>query len=297
MKSSLKRMLAAVLASVLLLGTLTGCVRRTAVKPTFRVIASFYPIYIMTLNLTKNVPNVEVDNMAGQQTGCLHDYQLQSSDMQALSQAQLFIINGAGMEGFMTKVTHQLPKLTVLDSSTGITPLKGADGETNPHMWVGITNYIAQVRNAAAGLKKADPAHAVQYGENADVYLTKLAALRSRMHAALDNLPNRNIVTFHEAFPYFAQEFHLNIVVTVQREPDSQPSARELAETIRMIRKSGAKAVFAEPQYEKSAARIVAQESGAGVYTLDPAVTGTATADAYLNAMEQNMVTLQKALA
>ena len=64
-----------------------------------------------------------------------------------------------------------------------------------------------------------------------------------------------------------------------------------------MIRKSGAKAVFAEPQYEKSAARIVAQESGAGVYTLDPAVTGTATADAYLNAMEQNMVTLQKALA
>ncbi|MBE6723524.1 MAG: zinc ABC transporter substrate-binding protein, partial [Ruminococcaceae bacterium] len=134
------------------------------------------------------------------------------------------------------------------------------------------------------------------YQKNADVYLKKLENLRTRMHTALDPLPNRNIITFHEAFPYFAKEFDLNIVQTVQREPDSQPSAKELAESIRLIRSSGVKAVFAEPQYEQSAAKIIAQESGASMYSLDPAATGSNDVNAYLDAMEKNMQTLQRAL-
>jgi zinc transport system substrate-binding protein len=240
---------------------------------------------------------VEVTNMTGQQTGCLHDYQLQSSDMQALSQAQLFIINGAGMESFMTRVTDQLPKLKVLDSSTGVTRITDNTGETNPHMWVSISSCMQQVQAIAAGLEKADSAHAAQYKANANTYLDKLRTLRTQMHAELDSLPNRNIITFHEAFPYFAKEFNLHIVQTVQREPDSQPSAKELAQTIHMIRKSGVKAVFAEPQYEQSAAQIISTESGAAFYTLDPAVTGKDDPNAYLDAMKKNAATLKKALA
>ena len=129
------------------------------------------------------------------------------------------------------------------------------------------------------------------------MYIEKLSSLRSRMHETIDPLPNRDIVTLHEAFPYFAEEFGLTIVGTVQREPDSQPSARELADTIRLIRSTGVKAVFAEPQYDASAAQILSQESGAAFYTLDPGATGPDDPDAYLDAMEQNRVVLQKALA
>lgn len=296
MKQILSKITAGLLAAVLLLCTLSGCVRRTAEKPSFRVMTSFYPVYIMAVNITNGIDGVQVSDMAGQQTGCLHDYQLQSSDMQALSSADLFIINGAGMESFMTKVTDQLPKLTVLDSSTNVPRITDETGEVNPHMWVSISSYIIQVQNIAAGLAKADHTHAVQYQKNADVYLKKLKNLRTRMHTALDPLPNRNIITFHEAFPYFAKEFDLNIVQTVQREPDSQPSAKELAESIRLIRSSGVKAVFAEPQYEQSAAKIIAQESGASMYSLDPAATGSNDVNAYLDAMEKNMQTLQRAL-
>ena len=82
----------------------------------------------------------------------------------------------------------------------------------------------------------------------------------------------------------------------MNREPDSQPNAKELAETIRMIKESGVKAVFAEPQYPQSAADIVAAESGAKVYVLDPAVTGEDNRDAYLDAMEQNLEVLKEAL-
>ena len=108
--------------------------------------------------------------------------------------------------------------------------------------------------------------------------------------------PHKKIVTMHEAFPYFAAEFGLEIVGVVNREPDSQPSAQELAETIELINQLQVTAVFAEPQYSTAAADMIAQDSCAKVYTLDPAVTGEDSKDAYLQAMEKNLEVLKEAL-
>lgn len=290
----MKKVLAALLAAALCF-SFTGCAGRKQENVRFRVVTSFYPMYIMTLNITKGIEGVQVDNMAGQQTGCLHDYQLQSKDMKNIEQANVFVINGAGMESFMEKVTSQLPNLCVVNSGEGIHLLEN-DGEANPHIWVSITNYIQQVRNIAQGLMKADAPHAQQYQKNAQDYVAKLTVLRSNMHKELDDLPNRDIITFHEAFPYFVQEFHLKIAKVINREPDSQPSAKELAETIRLIRSTKVKAVFAEPQYPRSAANVVAKESGAIVYSLDPSVTGKNELNAYLDAMEENLKVLKEAL-
>ena len=307
----LRRVCAAFLAMCLLLGAAAGCAsRQQSVPPRFRIVTSFYPLYIMALNITDGIDGIQVDNMAGQQAGCLHDYQLQSKDMKNVEQADVFVINGAGMESFMEKVTSQLPNLRVIDSSEGISLLENGEDahdheeghdhdaeDANPHIWVSISNYIRQVRNIADGLKQADPDGAAQYEENAQAYIARLSELRGRMHTALDDLPNRDIVTFHEAFPYCAEEFDLHIAKVVNREPDSQPSAKELADAIRLIKSTGVKAVFAEPQYSADAAKIIAQESGAQVYILDPAVTGENDKDAYLKAMEQNMKVLKEALS
>lgn len=251
----------------------------------------------MALNLTDGADGVQVDNMAGQQAGCLHDYQLQSKDMKNIEQANIFIINGAGMESFMEKVTSQLPNLHVADSSEGISFVYDDNHEANPHIWVSISNYIQQLNNIEKVLENADPKNAAVYRANALSYTGKLTELRDRMHTQLSTITHKDIITFHEAFPYFAKEFDLNIVKVVNREPDSQPSARELAETIRLIRGTGVKAVFAEPQYPKSAADIVARESGVSMYTLDPAVTGSNDKNAYLTAMEKNLAVLKHALA
>lgn len=116
------------------------------------------------------------------------------------------------------------------------------------------------------------------------------------MHTALDPLPQRDIITMHEAFPYFAAEFDLHIAAVVQREPDSQPSAKEIADTIALIRASEVAAVFVEPQYDRTAADTIAAESGIPIYTLDPIVTGPETADAYLNGMRENLAVLKTAM-
>ena len=264
----------------------------------FRIVTSFYPMYLATINITDGVNGVEVYNMTKPQTGCLHDYQLMTEDVKTLEKADAFVINGAGMEDFMDKVTEQQKKLKVIDASRGIELIHDDEGD-NPHVWLSVTDAIQQVRNIADQLKEADPAHADAYEKNAAAYIEKLTALKSEMHAALDNVPHKDIVTFHEAFPYFAKEFNLNIIGVVEREPGTEPTPTELQETIEQVNALPSKVLFTEPQYSPAAAETIARETGAKIYTLDPVVTGEATPaakNAYIDMMKANMKVLQEAL-
>ena len=267
---------------------------------TVTILTSFHPMHIMALNIAGGVPGVTVQNLTQPTAGCLHDYQLSPQELAALADADILVVNGAGMESFLAKAISQYPQLKLVEASRGLDLIlakpAGEDGAANPHVWVSPAGAMAQVRKIADGLARADPTHAAQYHANANAYLTRLEALGKKMHAELDALPNRRIVTMHEAFPYFAREFNLAIASVIEREPGSEPSAGELAETITAVRASGIKAVFAEPQYPAKAAEAIARETGATVYTLDPAVTGPAEADSYLKTMNQNLDVLRRAL-
>jgi zinc transport system substrate-binding protein len=287
MKTLVPLILSAVLA-------LPGCGAKETPRR-LTVVTSFYPMYIMTANIVKDVPGVELASLAPPFSGCLHDYQMTPQDMKTLSRADVLVANGAGMESFLVKVTSQNPKLTVIDASRGI-DLIVYHGTPNPHLFAGISGAMAQVRNIEAGMEKADPAQAKQYRKNAGIYLARLDSLKNRMHLALRDVKNSDIITFHEAFPYFAREFGLNILAVIEREPGSEPSAGDLAQTIGIIRKNKVQAIFAEPQYPAKSAEAIARETGAKVYTLDPAVTGPMETDAYLKAMEKNLEVLREAL-
>jgi zinc transport system substrate-binding protein len=260
-----------------------------------RVVASFYPVYIAVLNVVGDAPGVSVVSMARTSVGCLHDYQMTTEDMVTLSQADVFVVNGLAMESFLDVAKKQRPGMRVIEAGAGIVPIT-TGGESNPHVWVSLSLHRRQIRNIADGLVKADPAHAELYRRNADAYDRKLEALTGRMRAALKDLKSRDIVTMHEAFPYFAKEFGLNVVKVIEREPGSEPSAREMAETIRMIKQAGVRAVFAEPQYPAKAAEAIARETGVALHVLDPVVGGPETADAYLHIMEHNLKELVAAL-
>ncbi len=289
------RLILAVLAG---LGGLPSPVEATPAPPRpLTVLCSFYPMYVMTLNVAGGIPGVNVECLTQPVTGCLHDYQLTPANLMTIATADIFVANGAGMETFIQKALEQAPNLKVIEASRGI---KLADNH-NPHVWVSVGGAIAETRNIAAGLAAADPAHARAYEQNAEDYTRRLGALRREMHAALDGLKHRNIVTFHEAFPYFAQEFNLHIVAVVEREPGSEPSAGELAKTIEIVRQANVKAVFAEPQYPARSAEIIHRETGVPVRILDPAVTGPSdpaqARDSYLRTMERNLKVLVQALA
>ena len=292
-------MLAVLMLSLLL----SGCGGQEAQKDKggdFVIVTSFYPIYVDVLNITNGVEGVKVVNMTKPQTGCLHDYQLTTEDLKTLESADAFVVNGAGMESFLDKVTSQQKNLKIIDASKSdkINLLKDGE-EANPHVWLSVTYAIEQVKAITSQLCEADPKHDKQYKDNAMAYVEKLIDLREEMHGELDNLPHKEIVTFHEAFPYLVKEFKLKIVSVVEREPGTEPAPKELEELIGQVKGMPVKVLFTEPQYSPTAAETIARETGARLYKLDPVVTGEATPeakDAYLNAMRENMKVLKEAL-
>ena len=260
-----------------------------------RVVTSFYPVYVAPLNVAGGVEGVEISNLTSPHIGCLHDYQLTAGDARKLAEADLLLANGAGMEPFLEKVARQSPDVRVVEVSEGIPLMDG-----NPHVWVSFEGARRQVDNIAEALAAASPERAAVFRANAQTYKGKLSALEEKMRAALAPSAGAPIVTFHEAFPYFARDFRLEVAGVIESEPGTEPSARELADTIKLVRARGVKALFGEPQFSDRSAQVIARETGAKVYQLDPVVTGPTNPDeardAYLRAMEKNLAVLQEAL-
>lgn len=260
------------------------------------IIASFYPTYIATLNIADGVDDVNLTSLTQPTAGCLHDYQLSPVQLASIENADVFVINGASMESFLDKVIKSYPNLKIVTASDNIELLKDKNGGENPHVWVSISKYIEQVENIKNGLVKIDSKNAEKYSQNAEKYIAKLESLDQKMKDELKDITKKDIVTFHEAFPYFAQEFGLNIVSVIEREPGTEPSPDELVDTIKQVKNSNVKVLFAEPQYSQNSAEVIAKETGAKVYTLDPAVTGEPDKDSYINIMNKNLQVLKEAL-
>ena len=289
------------------------------------VATSFYPIWLLARNLTEGIEGIEVVNLAAPDTGCLHDYQLQTRDMKTLSEADLFLINGAGMESYLETVFSALPELPVISAAEGIPLLYGLDaleiGEHEPeaeqeeekeeahdhiqgsapnaHIWLSAANAAAMAGNLARGMAERMPQHAEALEANLARMTERLTALDAQLKEGLAELPRKQIITFHEAFPYFAQAYGLEVAAVVNREPGETLTPAQMAELIEAVRALGNPPLFVEPQYEDLSARILAAETGAPVYTLDPVVTGpeeNPPADYYEQVMLENMRVLQEAL-
>ena len=222
------------------------------------VVTSFYPVYLITLNLTAGIEHITVRNLAAPSVGCLHDYQLQPADMKALSGADALFVNGAGMEAFLPEITRAFPDLPVIEASEGIELLSEGDAvrlgeeeeeEVNSHVWLDPLRAIRMAENLAEGLSVLFP-------------------------EGLKDLPRRDIITFHEAFPYFAEAYDLHVVAVVNKEPGEVLTPAQIGKLASEIIRLGRPPLFVEPQYTDLSAQTLSRETGAPVFSLDPVVTG-----------------------
>ena len=273
------------------------------------IVTSFYPVWLLALNLADGVSDLEVRNLAAPGTGCLHDYQLQTGDMKVLSEADLFLINGAGMESYLDHVLSAFPALPVAEAAEGIPLLAETDAleigeseegdEVNAHIWLSAANAAAMAENLAQAMEAQFPDRQPQIRDNLEKLRNRFLELDQELRDGLSDLPRKSIITFHEAFPYFAQAYGLEIVAVVNREPGETLTPAQLARLAEAIVALGNPPLFVEPQYEDLSARTLAAETGAAVYTLDPVVTGpeeNVPLDYYETVMLRNMETLREAL-
>ena len=253
----------------------------------FTIVTSFYPMYIATLNIVDGA-DVNLKNLSEPKTGCLHDYQLTTEDMKLLSTADVFVVNGGGMEEFLSDVVAKYPKLTVIDSSQGI-----EIEDDNAHVWMSIKNHIQQVENITKGLCEANPENASIYQENSAKYIDKLNEILTTED---DSLKGNNVMLFSEAYEYLADDFGLEIVGVLDLDEEKDISAGELASTIDIIKSKNVPLIIAEKEYGEKMANAVMKETGAKTIYLNTIIRGDYDKDAYINGMKSNIELLKGAL-
>jgi zinc transport system substrate-binding protein len=294
------------------LGLLAGGCRQASgpppASPGLRVVCTTFPMYLFTMNVVEGRDNVRVGIMLPAAMGCPHDYVLTPQDMQKLAGADLLIANGLGLEEFLGEpLAKANPRIRIVEASRDAgdvmwTSEAGAAGTgdkvPNPHMFASPRLAAAIVRNIARALADADPAGAAVFARNAEVYGGKLAGLATRCEEATRALASRRIVTEHAVFDYFARDCGLEIVAVVEETPGQEPSAARMLQLVSVIKRTGATALFTEPQYPVRVGLTIAREAGIPAGVLDPVASGPdeAPLDYYERAMRRNFETLRSTL-
>lgn len=256
------------------------------------VVASFYPIYIAAKNVIGDCPGVTLENLSEPQTGCLHDYQLTPADMKLLSKAEVFLVNGGGIETFLSDVAKQYGEtLHIVNTTEKIALL-----EDNAHAWMSPSDYQIQVSTIAEALAEIDPDHAEKYKENAKKYRGKIQKLQDEMEVLKQEAQAQNVILFHEAFAYLAADCDLTVSYVMDLDEERQISAGEVADVVNAIRKNKVHLILAEERYGKEMGDTVEKETDVKVCYLDPLTRGETEADSYLKAMQHNIDQIREVL-
>lgn len=229
------------------------------------------------------------------------DYEPKPDDARRLADADLIVSNGVGLDDFLDDLIEAAgTDADRLVLGQGI-PTIEVDGETNPHFWLDPTlvvkYYVPAIRDALARLQ---PAAADDIATAADAYSGRLQALDDENTTRLAEIPSdrRKLVTFHDAFPYFARHYGFELVGVILDNPGQEPSAAELAELVRRVKQTGVRAVFSEAQFDPKLARTLADEAGVRsvVTTLYNDTLGPPPADTYVGLMTWDVDEIVKAL-
>jgi manganese/iron transport system substrate-binding protein len=223
-----------------------------------------------------------------------HTYEPVPSRVAELTKADLVIMNGLGLEaGLEDVIEENTPSSTpIVELAEGLSVIDG-----NPHLWLDVQNAIAYVEHIHDALVEIDPAGAEAYRTNTDSYLAELQALDEEVAASIDSISSdrRKLVTFHDAFPYLAQRYGLEVVGVVVTSPGKEPSAKDVANLVEAITAEDVPAVFKEPPFNARILELAADDAGVEVCTL---YSGTLDkkVDTYVKLMRFNAKELVRCL-
>ena len=258
----------------------------------FKIVTTFYPLYIMASNITQGANNIELVNMADVNVGCVHDYTLTTTDMKKLENANILIENGLGLESFIDKVTSSNKEIQIIDSSENIQNLIKEDDEINPHIWTSISNYILQVENIKKGLCDKNPENAEIYIKNAQEYIKKIEKLKNDYNSRLKKLEGKGAIILNESFEYLAKDLGINATAIHTSHEESSLSAENLKNIINTVKKDDIKIIIVDIDDDLKNAQTIANETGAQIYKLDSGLKGDMDINSYINSMNRNLETL-----
>lgn len=283
------------------------------------VYTSFYTMYDFTSKIAGDKANIINMVPPGMEP---HDWEPSPKDIAGLSEADLFIYNGAGMEGWTEKVLDSIKgsKLIPVETSKNI-PLEKAErsepghqdehdedagghsheeGELDPHVWLDPMNAKLQMEAIRDGLIQADPQNSAYYRGRFEEYSGRLDALDEAYRSAAEGFSKKEIVVSHKAFGYLCQAYGLEQLAIEGVSSDSEPTPAKMIEITKFIREHEVKVIFFEELASPKVAEAIARETGARTALLNPLEGLTEenlrAGKDYFSVMEENLEALKQAL-
>jgi ABC-type Zn uptake system ZnuABC Zn-binding protein ZnuA len=294
-------------------------------RPGLKVMASFPPIYCFVVNVIGEhgqvLPLLDA-------TG-IHDYNPSPHDAVKLHKADLLFVNGLDLDdGFgkilvsnagnprlrLIDIGGALPRETLFkmehkhDHAHGHGHAHGhahTHGEFDPHIWLGIPEAIAMVKQVRDQLKKADPAHAADFDKNAEDYIQKLTELHKYGRKLFESKKERKIVTYHDSLRYFARGVGLEVFDCIQEVEGEDPSPARLTDLVKRCNGHGVRIIAVEPNQKTSTAatqllselrRTMKDAALIEVDILESVPAAELTRDYYEKKMKDNIDALAKEL-
>lgn len=279
-----------------------------------QIVTSFFPLYSWTVNVAGE--RASVVNLLPARVEP-HDYAFTFGDARKLERADLVVVNGLGLEAWLPKLmrSSSAPTQKVAFATAGLVePLifgehhhhhdhgskhdetEHGGEQPNEHTWLDPTLAAHGVSNILAALQRLHPVQAAAYARNAQAYVARLHQLDADIRRTLGGITNRAIVTYHDAFPYFAKRYGLEIAGVVEQVPEVNPTPKHLSRLGRTMRERGLRVIFIEPGSTTRLARRLAQDLRVELVELDTLESGPLTAAAYEERMRHNAAVLKKYL-
>jgi ABC-type Zn uptake system ZnuABC Zn-binding protein ZnuA len=227
-----------------------------------------------------------------------HTYEIKPADVKTVAEARILFRVGLGMEEWLDPAIENSgnKKLVVVDAAAGATGIIAGDAEDkygNPHIWLDPEYAKAGIENLVRELVRLDPKGESLYRKREAAYFVQLDSLSQAIKVQVAALADRRFISFHDAWPYFCRRFGLEVVATVEPIPGQEPSAKQLARMVDLIRHEHIRVVTTEPQLPSALPDMLAKETGVKVVSLNPleseggyiAVLG-ASAAALINALK-----------
>ena len=257
---------------VLYLLSLCAVGLHSAAAAPLRVITSIPPVTDLVRQVGGEVIQLQTLVPTGVSS---HTFQPTPGDVHYLTQADLVILNGLSLELAIEKLLrccgNPKAKLLKLGDQTlsqeewvfGFSFPK-SQGNPNPHLWLNVDiarRYVELIRDQLCAL---DPQHGEQYRGNAARTLDHLSRLDRCITTAVGTIPPaaRTLVTYHDAWPYFAKRYGLSVLAVVQPANFAEPSAREVARIVDRLRQADVPAMFGSEIFASRVAEKIAREAG-----------------------------------
>ena len=267
MTSPLRRLALGLLASAALLAGPAAAADKLPVTASFSILGD--------LTAVVGGDRVAVHTLVGPDEDA-HVFEPRPADARRILQSRLLVLNGLGFEPWAQKLAKSAGyrgETVVVSKGVKTRALNGDKGHghdhdhADPHAWQNPDNVAQYVRNIAAALSKIDPAGADTYGANRDAYIRELQALDAWIRSQLATIPaaQRKVITSHDAFGYFAAHYQVRFLAAQGVSTESAPSAREVGELIRQIKREKIRTVFVESMSDPKLVAQLGKDAGASV--------------------------------